>query len=168
MTRLAEYKESITQMTVNKKGSNTAPHKAILLLAIIDLIERGSIRDSFIPLSDELIRTFSNIWKAKVPITSPFSCKFSYPFFHLQSSPFWKLSKASTYIGQKEYSSIAALKRDFIGAKIDNDLFLYLTIPEFRDEIRQLLNDIFLTDTSASFSDKIGLLSLICILCTVA
>lgn len=168
MTRLAEYKESITQMTVNKKGSNTAPHKAILLLAIIDLIERGSIRDSFIPLSDELIRTFSNIWKAKVPITSPFSCKFSYPFFHLQSSPFWKLSKASTYIGQKEYSSIATLKRDFIGAKIDNDLFLYLTIPEFRDEIRQLLNDIFLTDTSASFSDKIGLLSLICILCTVA
>ena len=115
-------------MTVNKKGSNTAPHKAILLLAIIDLIERGSIRDSFIPLSDELIRTFNNIWKTKVPITSPFSCKFSYPFFHLQSSPFWKLSKASTYIGQKEYSSIAALKRDFIGDKIDNDLFLYLTI----------------------------------------
>ena len=119
-------------------------------------------------MSDELIRTFNNIWKTKGPITSPFSCKFSYPFFHLQSSPFWKLSKASTYIGQKEYSSIAALKRDFIGAKIDNDLFLYLTIPEFRDEIRQLLNDIFLTDTSASFSDKIGLLSLICILCTVA
>ena len=67
MTRLAEYKESITQMTVNKKGSNTAPHKAILLLAIIDLIERGSIRDSFIPLSDELIRTFNNIWKTMLP-----------------------------------------------------------------------------------------------------
>ncbi|WP_204457731.1 hypothetical protein, partial [Barnesiella sp. CU968] len=64
--------------------------------------------------------------------------------------------------------TVVPLKRDFIGAKIDNDLFLYLTIPEFRDEIRQLLNDIFLTDTSASFSDKIGLLSLICILCTVA
>ena len=29
-------------------------------------------------------------------------------------------------------------------------------------------NDIFLTDTSASLSDKIGLLSLICIVCTVA
>ena len=125
-----------------------APHKAILLLAVIDLIERGIITTPCIPLSEELQRNFKRMWKAYVPITSPFSCNFSYPFFHLSSSPFWILIKASTYIGQKDYSSVKPLKRDYVGTVIDTELFKYLSNPEQRDVLRELLIANYLSENN--------------------
>lgn len=139
MKTLAEYTYLFSRLSVNKKGTMIAPHKAILLLAVIDLIERGIITTPCIPLSEELQRNFKRMWKTYVPITSPFLCNFSYPFFHLSSSPFWILIKASTYIGQKEYSSVKPLKRDYVGTVIDTELFKYLSNPEQRDELRELL-----------------------------
>lgn len=43
MKTFSEYKYLFAHLPVNKKGSMIAPHKAILLLAVIDLIERGII-----------------------------------------------------------------------------------------------------------------------------
>ena len=155
-------------MNVNRNGNKVAPHKAILLLAIIDLIERGILTDPFIPLSDELIQTFKSIWKMRVTTTKTFSHKIYYPFFHLQSSPFWNLIKSSTYIGQKEYTSLGPLKRDYIGAQIDDDLFQFLTNHDSRNEIKQLIIGNFLTDSSNPPSNKLCLLALIGICCTIA
>lgn len=165
---LDEYKDSLSHMKVNKKGDKIAPHKAILLLAIIDLIENGIIKDSFIPLSDELIRTFGNVWANNVSTINFTKSKFSYPFFHLQTSSFWELIQTSDYIGQNEYSSISALKRDFIGAKMDDELFHHLSYQEIRDEIRQLLHNTYLTTQPSSNSNKLGLLAIIGVLFSVA
>lgn len=168
MRTIEEYKMMFTKMAVNKKGDKIAPHKAILLLAVIDLIENGNITNSYIPLSDELIRVFNDIWKRNVPVTSHYNCKFSYPFFHFQSSPFWKLIKTDNYIGQKEYSSISPLRRDFIGAKIDDDLFQYLSNQKIRDDIRQLLHKTYLTKTIPLNPSNLGLMVLISIMFSVA
>ena len=156
-------------MNVNRKGDKIAPHKAIMLLTIIELIERGILTEPFIPLSDELVKTFNNIWEINVPATSPFSCKISYPFFHLQTSPFWELVKSPTYIGRKEYSSVASLRHDFIGAKIDNTLFQYLSLSDVRDEIRLLLKEYYLSRPSTRTNTcKLGLLTFLSLICSVA
>lgn len=168
MKTFSEYKYLFAHLPVNKKGSMIAPHKAILLLTVIDLIERGIITTPCIPLSEELQRNFKRMWKTYVPLTCPFTCKFSYPFFHLSSSPFWILIKASTYIGQKEYSSIKPLKRDYIGAVIDTELFQYLSNPGQRDELRELLIANYLVDNNSHQSSQLGKAILLAIFCAVA
>lgn len=148
MTPLSQYKAMLTQMPVNKTGRRAAPHKAVLLLAVIDLIERDIICSPFVPLSEELIHAFNDVWKRHVPQSTPWTRKFSYPFFHMQSSPFWRLVKSRNYEGQKEYTSNRALRRDFSGAEIDGDLFGYLCDRQAREELKRLLAAAYLDTPS--------------------
>lgn len=89
-------------------GNRVAPHKAVLLLAISDLIEEGVLSSPLIPLDDCLNKAFSARWKRHVPINSGFNCMLSYPFFHLASSSFWELIplKSPDRKIMKEYSSL--------------------------------------------------------------
>lgn len=141
---LQECKKELIRMSVNKTGSKKAPHKAILLLAIIDLIEEEMIDNPFIPLSVTLIRKFEEVWKEYVPADSRFQCKINYPFYHLASSPFWELIKLPTFEERQEYS-LSALKRSFAGAVIKSDLFALFQKESYREEIRKLLIDTYLS-----------------------
>lgn len=58
-----------------------------MLLAVIDLVDRGILKENRIFLSDPLLRTFENIFllvKRKDGLCQP-----GPPFFHLRSSGFW-------------------------------------------------------------------------------
>ena len=76
--------------TARYKGK-AAPHKAVLLLAVINLVERGSISSPVVELSDELVNEFKSLWKEKLPPSCPFTCDISKPYLHMQHEPFWKL-----------------------------------------------------------------------------
>lgn len=139
---LIQFQNLIT----NKAGSDIAPHKPILLLSVIDLIESGVIKSAFIPISEELQRQFKMNWKRYVPRTSRFNCGMQYPFYHLSSSAFWHLRQTETGDG-KAPSSMAALKRNFVGAAIDEELFVILNNENCREELRTLLISTYLSDS---------------------
>lgn len=168
MTPLGYYMDAIANLAVNRKDGKVAPHKAILLLAVIELIDKGSISSPFIPLSDELIQTFKCLWKKNVPQSSPFSCKISYPFFHMQSAGFWELVKTESYTGMTEYSSVKALKRDFTGAKIDSDLLMYLSNPRTREQLRQMIANQYLTPNQISLQKQIISSAIVALLAIIA
>lgn len=174
MRTIVEYKELFSQMRVNGSGDKKAPHKAILLLSVIDLIERGFITTPFVPLSHELSQTFNRLWKELVPSSYPFSRRISYPFFHLNSSPFWNLVKTDSYVGQKEYSSLSTLKRDYSGAVIDDDLFRYLSDPTTASELKDFLKVLYLPRLEENAATKdfnsplIDLLAILTLICSVA
>lgn len=153
-------------MSVNKNKSKTAPHKAVLLLTIIDMIETGEINSPFIQITEDLIENFKRVWKLLVPSHSGYKPIITYPFFHLSSSPFWELVKTPSYQGQTGYSAIKALKRDYTGAIIDVGLFRLMKNPISRKEIRTLLKSIYLDNDSAS-SSLIGITSIIALICAV-
>ena len=77
------------------KLGKPAPHKALLLLSVIDLVERGIIIDNHIELSNILVKTFNANAKkfyANSPIFKP---KVPKPYFHMQHKPFWHLVASS-------------------------------------------------------------------------
>jgi len=154
-------------MSVNKNKSKTAPHKAILLLTIIDMIEAGEIASPYIQITDSLKDNFIRVWNANVPSCLGYEPRISYPFFHLSSSPFWELIKTASYQGQSEYSSIASLERDYSGAIIDVGLFRLMKDLTTRDEIRTLLKSTYL-DNNSTPSSLIGVGALVAIICAVA
>lgn len=154
-------------MSVNKNKSKTAPHKAILLLTVIDMIEKGEISSPFIQISDGLIENFERVWQANVPIHSGYEPRIACPFFHLSSSPFWELVKTSNYQGQTAYSTIRALKRDYSGAIIDVGLFRMMKDPTSREELKCLLKSVYI-DRNISSSGIIGFATIIALICAVA
>lgn len=59
-----EYYESLFKtLHTNVYKGKSAPHKAMLLLSIFDLIEDGTIYDSHIQLTDELEQTYKKLWE---------------------------------------------------------------------------------------------------------
>lgn len=55
---LEYYKDCFSSLNTKKKCGKPAPHKASLMLSVIDLIERGVITNFRVPLSDDLVRQF--------------------------------------------------------------------------------------------------------------
>ncbi|MEI6122249.1 MAG: hypothetical protein WCQ95_01335 [Bacteroidota bacterium] len=66
-----------------------APHKPILLLAIIDNVEQGLISNERIYITPDLVGAFKSQWRAFV--VTPHTMKFSLPFYYMKSEPFWQL-----------------------------------------------------------------------------
>jgi len=154
-------------MSVNKSKSKPAPHKAILLLTIIEMIEAGEISSPYIQITAALKNNFKRVWNANVPNCLGYEPRISYPFFHLSTSSFWELVKTSSYQGQSEYSTVASLERDYSGAIIDVGLFRLMKDSIARDEIRTLLKGTYL-DNHCSPSSIIGVVTLIALICSVA
>lgn len=119
-----------------------APHKPILLLAILNLCQRGIIKDNHIVLSSELVEEFKRLWRLyigeqntgdsifvaeglamDIPHCYPFKCSIENPYYHLQHEPFWRLVKNEKGKERKSYSSLKSLRDSFAYAEIDKDLF---------------------------------------------
>jgi predicted restriction endonuclease len=84
---LDQLKQEIVQLKRGKRQGHYRPHKLVMLLAVIDLAERGLLEENKIFLSDVLLLTFENIFllvKKKDDMCQP-----GPPFFHLRSSGFW-------------------------------------------------------------------------------
>lgn len=120
-----------------------APHKPILLLSIIQLIQKGEIQSNRIYITGELVIAFKSNWNKLV--TTHHIPNFSLPFFHLNSEPFWRLVYINGVIDHKEkISSLGKLKNRIAFAEIDKDLFELFLNPTTRVEMENmLLNNYF-------------------------
>lgn len=150
---LEYYMQLFSKMNRACVGGYRAPHKIILLLAVADNISKEIIDSSRIFLDDSLLCSFKFLWKryvddgngkevfcvaeglnVEVPRKYPFKCDISNPFYHMQHEPFWTLIKSSTWEKKNGYS-VAALKKLYSHAEIDNRLFELLKDNNARNEI---------------------------------
>ncbi|MEO0532556.1 MAG: hypothetical protein AAF215_01645 [Cyanobacteria bacterium P01_A01_bin.123] len=82
------YKDKFARLRVDK-ARGVAPHKPILLLAIIDLIERDRIQRNQIYMSPELTANFLKFWHCLG--SRAHRSNMALPFFHLTGDKFWYL-----------------------------------------------------------------------------
>lgn len=138
-----------------------APHKPILLLAVMDLIARGELLSSFIDVRGDLVELnelFAMYWQRVMPSGQESSIAF--PFSHLHNEPFWKLmlqpdSKA-TPVTIKNISTLSQLRKLALGAELDEDLFRYMTNADTRNALREaLLRSCFSEEGRAAVEEQI-------------
>lgn len=140
------------------------PHKPILLLSLIDLIEGGKITSPVIYISPEIVSRFRDFWKALV--TTPHNCSFGLPYFHLRSEGYWtivpKPGKEIAITKSRSIRSFSNLRDNVAYAKIDLTLFLLLSTPEPREILRTTLLTSYFPDSmmndvpSQSYLDAVG------------
>jgi putative restriction endonuclease len=128
------YVRRFAKLNVNKKNGISAPHKPILLLAVIELIEQKKIQNNQIYLSPELIATFLKYWSNLV--TTNHQSNIALPFFHLTGDKFWHLAPNMSYEGSISSikPSLSALRNAVRCAYLDNELFELLekTVSRFQ------------------------------------
>ena len=91
MHELKHYIEKFSSLNTAKVKGHRAPHKAVLLLAVIDLVEERKITSPCIDLSDELIERFNDIWHKYLGTSAIFTPDICKPYFHMQHESFWRL-----------------------------------------------------------------------------
>lgn len=117
------YLRKFAKLNVNKKNGVSAPHKPILLLAVIELIEQKKIQNNQIYLSPELIANFLKYWSSLV--TTNHQSNIALPFFHLTGDKFWHLTPNMSYEGSISSikPSLSVLRNAVRYAYVDNELF---------------------------------------------
>lgn len=137
-----------------------APHKPILLLAVLDLVHRGVITSPFIDVTGDLVELnelFNLYWRRIVPLGQTSSIAF--PFSRLDREPFWELISLS---GQtitpaiiNNTSSVSYLRKHALGAKLDYGLFQIMQTGEGREALREaLLQSCFSPEVQVSLREQ--------------
>ena len=120
-----------------------APHKLILLLAVIQEIESGRIVQNQIAVTDSLIASFMMVWDENVH--TGHTATFALPFFHLQSEGFWKLHAYPQWqewlAAQDSMNATGRLRETVQYASLSTDLFELLVNPIHREVLKQTLLD---------------------------
>lgn len=118
---MENYIKQFTSLRTQIEHGRPAPHKAILLMSVIDLVATGKITSPIIQITDDLIERFTLNWKTYVKDDRCENKRLILtPFEYMNSAPFWKsLNKNS--------------------AEIDNQLFQFITVEEYRFILRQEL-----------------------------
>ena len=135
-----------------------APHKPLLLLAVLHLVECSAIVCNRVELSKELIGEFKRLWAEHIGQSEttesflvsdglsvdvvrryPFRCSIENPYYHLQHEPFWRLVRRETFVERKEYPSIKSLRDSFSHAEMDEELFLLMAAKDSAKTIERKL-----------------------------
>jgi len=126
-----------------RRANGKAPHKPILLLALIQEIEEGRISENRVFITPELIASFKEIWSRLVE--GNWDAKFFLPFYHLSKDKpqFWflKLEPGAQVALTSSYSpkSITALKDGVQYAYFADRLWDLLQNKTKREELRAKL-----------------------------
>ena len=140
MKDLSYYINCFSTLHTMKIQEKPAPHKALLLLSVIDLVEQGLITDSCIPLSDILVKQFKHNSISYLGDSSTYDPKINYPYYHMRSEPFWELvSTTSTPVLDISNYSISNLKKHIAYARIDAELQELLNDSNTRVKLRDVL-----------------------------
>ena len=149
MNDFQHYKTAFASLHTAQSHGKPAPHKALLLLAVIDMVESGQIRNGRIELTDRLEQHFNALFRkyiGKSLLFRPDVCK---PYYHMQHECFWRLVPKDGHGAVRSQDvrySKAWLNAEFSHAQIDEELFELLQDDGVRAQLRVLLISTYLTD----------------------
>lgn len=154
--KLSDYIDLFSNLHTNKQQGKSAPHKAIMLLSVIELISSQHITTNEIVYTERLEECFMKTWKRFVKEASIFKPKAGTPFWQLNYEPFWqlipyeggyetivKLQKGNSY-------SSGTIRKYIKYAVIDMELFLLLQDSSNRETLKQVLVNSLDFDSNAN------------------
>ncbi len=137
--------------------SYQAPHKPLLLLAVLDQFAEGTVEANLIELTLDLGELFTLYWARVMPPNQ--RGNLALPFFHLQSDGFWHLlprpGKESYMAAVRHIRAMNDLHDAIIGARLDEDLYALVQLQPSRDALRQvLIETYFAPEAQAALVDQ--------------
>lgn len=141
------YKQLLSNLSVKIIDGQKKPNKAILLLAVIDLMRCGYITENKIFIDKTLELSFNDMWQLYVDNNPP-SCWT--PFWHLRTEYFWHFKPKKTLFEIENLvppgwtASLNRMKGTIEYAYFSDDFYQLLKENHTRDMIVSVLCDTYL------------------------
>jgi len=136
------FLRKLGKLNVDRSKGEPAPHKAVLLHTILQLLDEGCLRDNRVYISAELVTRFKENW-VRLVSSNRFQPNFALPFYHLKSDGFWQLR---TYPGREillssshSIKSFAALRQAVAYGSFDTDVYQQLEVRNNRELAHEVL-----------------------------
>lgn len=150
INRIIDQIRNLNRSTGAIWGADTkyqAPHKPFLLLTIIDGFEFGWIQSNRIRLDESLIDGFRRYWTYLIPERDG---RVEYPFYYMNSEPFWKLKTFHKLPNYEFKASLSSLHPDKVYAELNDEWYELLRDTYFRRMLRDLIVSQFFSIDAAS------------------
>lgn len=143
---LEKYKKLFTILNVSRNGENKAPHKPILLITVLELIQSGFIKNNEIQYTNLFVSEFKANWKSLVSIDVPYTPQPLTPFKHMSGEPFWHLVSSRNEDIQNWHGQLSKnlIEEYDIFAKFDDELFELAQDENSNKALRQVLIEKYL------------------------
>ena len=141
-----DYIELFKNLKTNNKYSRKSPHKAVLLLTIIEMYEKNLLSENIIRYDEELTEQFNIVWDKVIVDEIRFHPIAYLPYWFMQSESFWHIVPKrgkediitllkDTHVKPSESKLIECV--DY--AELDEDLYFLMTIPSGRSSLKRAL-----------------------------
>lgn len=138
---LNDWLNRLAKLRVDRASKNPAPHKPLLLLAILDQIEEGNITSNIVRLTPELAFRFLGYWEV-VSSRGRSVGRAELPFFHLQSDGFLRhvpIPGLEAALGSIRPTSVELLNKVISHAELPEEFFVLMQNTNHRDAARKIL-----------------------------
>ncbi len=149
-----DYIESFKNLRTNQKYGRKSPHKAVMMLTVIELFEQNILTDNEIFYNNILKSTFLRIWNKVLPNERLIHSEAYLPFWYLQSDSFWHIVPVR---GKEDILSLmrdpninpseAKLNDSVRCVELDEDLYFLMTLSSGRSSLKKALLETY-TDLS--------------------
>ena len=141
-----DYVEAFQNLRTNNKWGRKSPHKAVLMLTVIELFENNVLSGNEIHYDETLKSMFLKMWNRVLPNEPLFHPEAYLPFWYLQSDSFWHIVPVR---GKEDVLSLmrdtnikpseAKLEDCVRYAELDEDLYFLMTLPSGRSSLKRAL-----------------------------
>lgn len=139
---LNKYLYALSKLKRGSTPYGLAPHKPILLISIIELIDKGILNENKVYINADLVGTFKENWQLLVNTLN--QADFTQPFYYLQSDkaagkPFWFLLPHPGCQINAHIKSVNTLAASVAYGYFNEELYLLLSNPVSRQLIKEKL-----------------------------
>ncbi|MCY3737710.1 MAG: DUF3883 domain-containing protein [Gemmatimonadaceae bacterium] len=140
---LLYYESIFSQLNLHRAGGHTSPHKVAMLLAVMDLVEDGTLTENMIKYSKALTRAFARRFKELQSAGD--RARAIYPYFHLRKDRFWhhnlKPGRSEAYARLSTVTTRSQIDDNVAFVSLDQELFELLGNSDVRQLLRDALRD---------------------------
>ncbi|MFN0290346.1 HNH endonuclease [Pedobacter helvus] len=149
MTTLQKYAKAFAKLKRGGTKYGAAPHKPILLLTLIELIEKGTVTDNRVFVDAQLVGTFKENWLLLV--STAHQEDFTQPFYYLQNERaeghgYWFLQPLPGCQINAHIKSVTVLASVCEYGYLATDLWLLLNDTVSRTYLKQVLLDAYFAE----------------------
>jgi len=151
---LQKYLNAFNRLKQGVTKYGPAPHKPVLLLSLIELIEKGLVTNNQFEVNADLVATFKENWLLLVPTMH--QPDFTQPFYYLQSEKiegqaYWKLQPNLGTQINAHIKSVTRLSETCAFGYFEPQLFLLLSDSNNRASATAMLLDTYFPHSKAKF-----------------
>lgn len=156
---ISYYRRKFSELNVSR-SAGVAPNKPVLLLSVIELIQRGQIQHNRIYLSAPIIATFLKLWRDIDIHREP---NIGLPFFHLRGDGFWhfKANPGFEFLHSEQSKikvrTVGGLRQAVDYVYLDPELFSLLSNPAFRNDLTFVLINTWFSDKTQQLQRSLSI-----------